>query len=432
MFSNMNSGLAKMILIGIIMRLALIPFSFSFDASFWAITGAGFESNRTLYGAGNFYYSPPFGYILSVMTALWSVLPVSAGFLAPELVSQMNFSSVPYTMITSMAFNFFFSALLTIFDLISAWLVYDMVMEETGSTKKANFAFALFFLSPLVMWSSSVAYMFDSLSAMFMLISIYALMKDQHLLAGASLSFAALTKMFPVLILFAVVMYILSKSETLRDIWERLVLFISGFAAAAAFVMLPVILGGELRESLLFLSTRFEEAGGAEGINYIDILIHPMPDKIFIVMPFLLFIIVLSTVLIFLSKGDNDKKLVMASLMSVTMFFLFPPIPTYPVIAIPLLALAVAYHGERLWLIPWALFSVLMPIHAILIFGNALLYPLAGATGIFDLQTLVNEYYAMLPTLYTIQECTLLTLYAPALSCLAISVHLFMKPYRGD
>lgn len=429
----MNGAFFKIAIIGIAIRLALIPFAFSFDASFWMITSAGFESNRTLYESGNFYYLPPFGYILAVLTAIWSLLPFGSGTLALELVSGLNFSSVPYTVVTSIAFNLFYSLPLTIFDLISSWLVYSIVLEKTNNRKNANLAFALFFLSPLVIWSSSIAYMFDSLSAMFMLITIYALMKDQYGLAGASLALATLTKVFPILISFAVLLYVISKSETFRNILRNLTVFLSGFVFSVIFIMLPVFLKGEVGRSLAFLSSRAEESAQvAGGLNLIDLILYPMPDKIFAVMPFLLFMIVLSTLLIFLSKGDNDKKLIMASLMSATMFFLFPPIPTYPVIAIPLLALAVAYYGEKLWLIPWVLFSVLMPIHAIAIFGNAVLYPLAVETGLFDLQTLVNGYYDFLQTLYSIQGYTLLALYAPAASCFVLAAYSFMKPYRSD
>jgi Gpi18-like mannosyltransferase len=433
LFSRMNGTLLKIAIIGIVIRLALIPFAFSFDASFWIITGAGFESNRTLYESGNFYYLPPFGYILAVLTAIWSLLPFESGTLALELVSGSNFSSVPYTMVTSLSFNLFYSIPLTIFDLISSWLVYSIVLEKTDSRRKANLGFALFFLSPLIIWSSSIAYMFDSLSAMFMLITIYALMKDQYGLAGASLALATLTKVFPILISFAVLLYVISKNETIRSTLRNLAVFLSGFVASAIFIMLPVFLKGEMGRSLIFLSSRAEESAQATGgLNLIDLILYPMPDKIFVVMPFLLFMIVLSTFLIFLSKGDNDKKLVMASLMSVTMFFLFPPISTYPVIAIPLLALAAVYYGEKLWLIPWVLFSVLMPIHAIAIFGNTILYPLAAGTGLFDLQTMVNGYYGFLQTLYTIQGYTLLALYVPAVSCLVIAAYSFMKPYRSN
>lgn len=432
LFKIMNSTLFKIIIIGVVIRLALIPFSFSFDASFWTITSAGFESNRTVYEAGNFYYLPPFGYILSAFTSLWSQLPFGSGTLALELVSELNFSSVPYTAITSLAFNLFYAIPLMIFDLVSSWLVYSIVLEKTDSKKKANLAFALFFLSPLIIWSSSVAYMFDSMSAMFMLITIYALMKNQYGLAGASLAIATLTKVFPILISFAVLLYIISKSETVRKVFRNLAVFLSGFAASAVFIMLPVFLKGELGQSFTFLSSRAEgSVQTSGGLDIIDLILHPMPDKIFIVMPFLLFMIVLSTLLIFLSKGDNDKKLVMASLLSVTIFFLFPPIPTYPVIAIPLLALAVAYYGERLWLIPWILFSVLMPIHAMAIFGNAILYPLAAGTGLLDLQTLVNGY-GFLHTLQSIQQYSLWALYIPALSCIAVAAYSFIKPYRSD
>ena len=433
LLNRMNRPLIKIIISGIIIRLALVPLAFSFDTSFWVITGAGFESNRTLYESGNFYYLPPFGYILAALSAIWSQLPFGAGTLALDLVSALRFSSISYTMVSSMAFNLLYSIPLTIFDLITSWIVYSIVLEKTKSNRKANVAFILVFLSPLIIWSSSVAYMFDSLSAMFMMITIYALMKDQYSLAGASLAFATLTKIFPILIAFAILMYIISKSETVKSTLRNTAVFLSGFIISVIFIMLPVFLNGEMGHALSFLSSRVERSVSISGgLNLIDTIFLPTPNKIFAIMPFLLFMIVLSTFLIFLRRGDKDKKLVMASMMSLSLFFMYPQVATYPVIAIPLLALAITYYGERRWIIPWALFSVLMPIYTMAVFGNAILYTSAVSTGLFDLYALANGHHGLLYSLHLLRNFIVLALYLPAISCIVVAVRSFMKLYRSD
>ena len=56
--SEISRILVYIIVVGLIIRLVLAPFNFSYDLSFFVITSSGFESGRTLYEAGNFYYPP--------------------------------------------------------------------------------------------------------------------------------------------------------------------------------------------------------------------------------------------------------------------------------------------------------------------------------------------------------------------------------------
>ncbi|NCA74562.1 MAG: hypothetical protein EOM93_06965, partial [Gammaproteobacteria bacterium] len=201
---RIGRSLLYIFIAGIVLRVVLGPLTFSFDLSFFVGTGAGFESGRTLYEAGNFYYPPVYGYFLSALTYMWNFLPFQSGYMSELLVNSTAVSDFSQVYISSMALVFVYKIPLTVIDLACSWLIYVMVKEKTGDRRKAEIGFALFFLSPLVLWSSSVACMFDSLSAFFMIFSIYSLTKNQYLLSGAMLSLAFFTKLFPIVIGFAV------------------------------------------------------------------------------------------------------------------------------------------------------------------------------------------------------------------------------------
>lgn len=417
---------------GIVLRLALGPLSFSFDLSFFVATGAGFESGRTLYEAGNFYYPPVYGYFLSSLTYLWNFLPFQSGYMSELLVNSTVASDFSQVYISSMAFTFVYKIPLTVIDLACSWLIYAMVMEKTGDRRKAEMGFALFFLSPLVIWSSSVACMFDSLSAFFMIFSIYSLTKNQYLLSGAMLSLAFFTKLFPIVIGFAVICYIISRSEgRWKGVFKKTAMYSAGFAIATFIIILPLVLNGELSSSFRFLGDRTEGVSAA-GESLADFFANPTPDKFIYAFPIMFLLIAIFSMLAFMRDGDDDKKLVMASVISVCTVFIWPPIPTYPVIAIALIALAVTYCGRREWFVPWVLFSVLMVVHHILNFGNRILYTLANETSLMDLGRLITRYYNFLPQSWDIMYYTLLALFIPSISCVVAALYYLKHKEEAD
>ncbi len=420
---RIGRSLLYIFIAGIVLRVVLGPLTFSFDLSFFVGTGAGFESGRTLYEAGNFYYPPVYGYFLSALTYMWNFLPFQSGYMSELLVNSTAVSDFSQVYISSMALVFVYKIPLTVIDLACSWLIYVMVKEKTGDRRKAEIGFALFFLSPLVLWSSSVACMFDSLSAFFMIFSIYSLTKNQYLLSGAMLSLAFFTKLFPIVIGFAVICYIISRSEgRWKEVFKKTAMYAAGFAIMTAIVIIPLIMNGELSSSFSFFGDRTEGTSSGGG-GLLDFFANPTPDKFIYAFPIMFLLIAIFSMLAFMRDGDDDKKLVLASTISVCIVFIWPPIPTYPVIAIALIALAVAYCGRREWLIPWLLFSILMVVHHILIFGDRILYTLANETSLLDLGSTVAKYFQFLPLSWDIMYYTLLALFIPGIACIIAAVY---------
>lgn len=421
--SEISRILVYIIVVGLIIRLVLAPFNFSYDLSFFVITSSGFESGRTLYEAGNFYYPPVYGYFLSTMTYFWNLLPFQSGSITDILVIGNGVSDFSKVYVSSMAMSFMYKVPLTLLDLACSWMLYSMVKEKTGDQKKANLAFALFFLSPLVIWTSSVTCMFESLAVFFTILSIYALIKDQYILSGAMMALAFSTKVFPIILGFAIITYIIVKCEgNIREILKRTGFYVVGLVVMILIIMLPLVLNGELSDSFKFFSDRSggSVSGATESIA--DFFTSPTPDKLMHAFPVILLLIAIFSMLCFLRDGDNDKKLVMACTISLSVFFLWPPIPTYPVVAIAFIALAATYCGRKEWLIPWILFSCLMVLHHTLVFGNSILHTLANETALFDIGNLIVGYLQFLPMAWEIQYWTLLALYIPGISAIVAIV----------
>lgn len=403
------------------LRLVLSPLSFNFDLGFFVITSAGFESGRTLYEVGNFYYPPVYGYLLSFFTYVWNLFPLQSGGVSELLLLSSRFSDFQITYISSIALSVAYTIPLMMIDLACSWLIYVVVKEKTGDKRKAEIGFALFFLSPLVIWTSAVAGMFDSLSAFFMIFSIYTLTKKQYALSGAMISLGIFTKVFPIVIGFAVICYIISRSEgKWKHIFKNSAKYAFGFLLATTMVLLPLALNGEMSFALGSAVNRMSHVSTA-GAGIWDFLINPTHDKFAHVFPVILILIAVFSMLSFMRHGDDDKKLVMASTISISMLFMWPPVPTYPVIAIAMFALAVTYCGRKEWMIPWTLFSIVMVLHHISIFGPRILYTLANVISFLDLSNVVESFlhYAQLG----LGDSTLILLYIPCLSSIFVTIY---------
>ncbi len=420
--------LLLLIAIGIAVRIILWPLSFDFDLSFFVITKTGFESNHLLYEMGNFYYPPVYGYLLSVLTYFWNLLPVETGVLSEALVNADSVSDFSYVFVSSIPFACVYKIPLLLIDLASSLLIYAMIKEKTGDRKKAELGFALFFLSPLVIWSSSVAAMFDSLSAFFMIFSIYAVTKKQNALSGAMLSLAFLTKVYPMIIGFPIVLYIISvNGEKRKTALKNLASFFTGLIVTAFAILLPLLLNEGLG-ALGFLRNRLQGTSSDNGReSLLDFFLNPMPDKFIYAVPLILILAIVLSLLVFRKEGDHDKKLVTASAISVCAIFIWPSIPTHPVVAIAAISLIIAYCNSKEWIIPWVLFSVLYVVHHTVIFGNRILHSLAYYTSLFDLETLVRGYFEFLPTSWDIMFYTLLALFIPGIAAIAVSINHLRK-----
>ena len=206
--------------VGIIIRLVLMSASMVYDLDYWAVVIRNIESGEGLYDAEGYYYTPVWGYVLGFIAACQSMF-LELGEVAIRVLEAFPVEIIPDTYYTatapSIAFIYSVKIPLMIFDLILAYLVMVLAKDYTGDSRKAVLAFAFTFLFPVLMLSSGVIGMPDTIAAVFTVLTVVLLRRGMPFLAGASFSLAVLTKFFPVFLIFVFVAYLIVKHSHLID-----------------------------------------------------------------------------------------------------------------------------------------------------------------------------------------------------------------------
>ncbi|MDR2698261.1 MAG: hypothetical protein LBB30_01100 [Candidatus Methanoplasma sp.] len=342
--------------IGIAVRLCIFPFvEVGYDSDFWATIIGNIEAGEGLYGLEGYYYTPVWGYILSFMSVLQETflnidvmgLRVPAFFLV-ESYPEWFFSST----VTSVEFNFWVKVPLLISDLIIGYLVYWLIKDKTQDMRKATIGFGLWFLCPLVIFTSSISGMFDTFSVLFALLCIIMVRKDRLFLAGILFSFAVLTKFFPIYLAFLLIAYIIAKHRGGAE-YRSVAKAVAGVLAGFLMLMAPQIADGTLSESVLFITTRVSGEGTAGTL--LDTILSNGAAITYIIAIFVSLFLAWS-----LSKKSGeelDDSFFKYALLMVAVIFIFPPAPQYLVLLIPFLAIYIVTKDPKFkW--SWALVSV--------------------------------------------------------------------------
>ena len=177
---------ALTLLIGLAVRFVLIPFTSSpFDVGAgWTAVIQEIYAGNSLYDAELYKYTPIWGYILSVIAYV-------ANLIGMESFGEMFTTIYPsteltfgYGFITNPEFNILLKIPGLVFDALAAFAFYRLVMDITGDQRKSEAAFALWFLCPVVIMSSAILCMFDSIMIYFMVESLIFFRRKNMLLAG--------------------------------------------------------------------------------------------------------------------------------------------------------------------------------------------------------------------------------------------------------
>ena len=166
--------------------------------------------------------------------------------------------------ITSLAFNYLTKIPLVMCDLVLAWLSYVLVIDLGRGKRRATYAFALVFLSATVIGSTAVIGMPDTISAVFMMLSIVLVIRGRAFSGGTCLMTAVLTKFFPLFVLFTIGGYILAKHKGDRaDMTREAGLAIAGAVAVAVILLIPQILEGTVGDCFRFITDRIGFSWGS-------------------------------------------------------------------------------------------------------------------------------------------------------------------------
>lgn len=344
-----SNGLFAAIVVGMLIRLLLVPFSLEYDTNFWTIVIRNIESGNGLYLMEGYYYTPVWGYILGFVAAMQNAL-LDIGDLSTvcyDLVSYIMVDHYAYTdMAVSIVFMLILKLILWVCDLILSVTVYHLVKDRTGDEKKAIIAFLLVFICPHVIGSSSIVVMPDTISAMFTMVTILLLKNEKFFLAGICYSLAVWIKFFPIAIIFVLLCYIYVGAQgDAKEAAKRIAKAIIGFIATSVIIFLPQMMEGTIVRCLAFLIDRINEI--------IDNGILAILCGI-VLASFIIFVVIHVARHMLKTKGDIDDKMMEYSLLLLGICMLSFTNLQYIVTLIPFLVyclMIVDRYYKYIWII---------------------------------------------------------------------------------
>jgi hypothetical protein len=200
-------------------------------------------------GPMSVHFFPPIqGYFLLVPLAYfynWLAHFFSLGSFGPvpmdSIPSVLNFyPNLNALYMPGMLFNFVVKLPLLFSDVFATLLLYKTMLSLTSNKKLAEKAAIFWFLNPYLILISSIWGMWDTLPALFSLSCLYFLFKKKFVLSSICLTVGFFLKLYPILFLVPIGIYIL-KSSSVKDKSKNFLKFFSVFSIASVLLSLPLI-----------------------------------------------------------------------------------------------------------------------------------------------------------------------------------------------
>lgn len=202
-------SLRKIILIGLIPRLLLMPFiAHPFDVQVWYNICEDFLR-------GSFSFNP----VLLWSRPLWFLTLVPISYLYNFLSSITGLKAIPVnilplsmnpqfgaTYVTDSLFNFIVKVPMLAADIGTTLILYKIVAEFSDSKMRQRDA-ALYYLSPILIWISAAWGQYESIIAFFTIYSLYLLLKKKITYSALSLLVATLFKIYPAIFIIPVTVF---------------------------------------------------------------------------------------------------------------------------------------------------------------------------------------------------------------------------------
>lgn len=379
---SMNRPVLTVILIALVIRIVLSPlFTYDFDVYHWGVIIENFQSGGGLYDIAGYYYTPVWGYFIGFLSMIQDLfLNISSfgwkitGFLPMEQLV------VPYhtSIITTIQFNVFMKMPLIISDIVVGILIYWLIKEFSNDDKKALVGMSLWLFCPTVVYMAGVQVQFDTMSALFFLVTVILLYKDHNFLAGMMMSTAVLLKFFPAFCLLVLVGYIFAKHRGDNTAWSRTIQSIAGAGLMALVIMIPQILQGDIMDSLSFI------IGRAEAPANLVMQLQNMFGSIIGILGMIAF-----GIRMFYCRENHDKNLMQNVLYALSFALIVSMTPQYMIVMLPFLIFAIMTSDRRL--VYSYIFISIGSFFAASTFNNlSLLTSLSAYTGIIPIDRVVE------------------------------------------
>ncbi len=333
-YSKLKHPIILIVIIGLAARFILAPLlTYNFDFSGWALVLKNIQADYGLYDIYGYYYSPPWGYILAVFSKLTNLLGLSVfGGQSIESLPVEWYGWYFDATVTTPVFNLLLKTPIILGDLLAGYLIYWLVMDLTDDKKKATLAFAIWFLCPFVITVGCIGGQFDSLSAVFTLLTVIFIRKNRYILAGMMFSLAFLTKLFPAILIFVFIAYIYRGHSEKGDWMKYLLKAVLGFMITTVVILFPNILNGNIGDCFGFLTNRVSDGLGGSTSGYTQYL------------TIIAYLAIAAIALLLAkqmasSKKDLSHDFLFFSLLTLTVLFLYPSTPQYMLLLFPLMIL---------------------------------------------------------------------------------------------
>ncbi|HEV2361200.1 MAG TPA: glycosyltransferase 87 family protein, partial [Acidimicrobiales bacterium] len=367
-------GLRGLILGGVVIRLALAPFtSWTLDDGVWYRAASSGAYHIGLYSRPGFSYPPVWGHVLQALGLLLAHvgLPASAMTRHSASLSALSANGIVDASITSPAFNLAFKSILFAFDLGTALIVRRIAADLGSGDRKTRIAFATVFLNPLLIWESAVMGAFDVVVAFSIVAAVYFVLQRSELLAGAALVVGVLTKVTPAVTLPAIVVAAAirvanddhdDRSRSVGAVARSLGLMAAGGACAGLVLLGPELAHGGLRSMIDDVFARGGGAGAVSGLSIENLtVLRPLSSlhqtlvqdigTLRRVGELVVAAAITWSVVVVVRRRRDGAALLDACVIAVTALLLVAPIsqPQYIVWLIPLLVASRAVGGGHRW-----------------------------------------------------------------------------------
>jgi len=257
---SLKKILILIVLIGLTVRLVLMPLlTYEYDIYHWGVIIGNINSGNNLYDLTGYFYTPTWGYMMGSISAFSDIF-LNVDTMGITFTNLLPIEDLEYRFhiatISTIPFNLMMKAPFVLCDILVGYILYKLILKYTESKKKATYGFGLWFLCPIVIYMSSVQVMFDTISALLILLTVVMLCKDKCFLAGALFSTVILLKFFPAFCLFVLVGYIWVKHKDDGLAKRKLLEAILGAGIMALILFLPQILNGQVGDTLSFVVGR--------------------------------------------------------------------------------------------------------------------------------------------------------------------------------
>lgn len=266
MLSGMRPAMRNLLIVtivGLIIRYVVgVVFTYPRDFGSWILNAENFLMNEGVYGLPGHYYPPTWGYIMAAITGLTSILGMRISIPNPWYTGSS--SAYPWeTSLPSMEYALLIKTVLFIADILVAYGLYRIVMHVSGDERKALAAYAIWFLFPLVIVMSSMRVMFECVEIMFMVWAVVMVLEDRPFIGGLLMGVSLMTKPYAMFLAVLLIGFAFARRSSMRDP----ISYFSGAVVSVLVMMLPVILSGQLDESLSWLLTRAGKVGDVDYYN---------------------------------------------------------------------------------------------------------------------------------------------------------------------